>query len=290
MPTSAVLPELAERAKTPCWDNLNKLEWPAGFAFESYGVPIGIRVSDPSLLPRLRAVLPPDAEDCDVSVVERYLSVILGGRKPGSRSRAFHLVYVDHSLLSRSHDLEDVLQAFASWIRLSVADFAPDRIFVHAGVVGWKGRAILVPGKSLTGKSTLIAEFVKAGATYYSDEYAVLDERGLVYPYVKPLSLRTGSDARQTDVAVEEIGGRVGETPLPVGLVVASEYEPGARWRPEKLSHGIGILELLSNTVSARRSADRALNVFEAITSTAPVLKSKRGDAAGVVQQILSDL
>ena len=38
------------------------------------------------------------------------------------------------------------LSGFESVARLSVAELAPRRVFVHAGVVGWKGRAIVVPG------------------------------------------------------------------------------------------------------------------------------------------------
>ena len=64
-----------------------------------------------------------------------------------------------------------------------VANYAPDRVFVHAGVVAWRGRALVLPGTSFAGKTTLVAELVRAGAIYYSDEYAVLDEQGRVHPY-----------------------------------------------------------------------------------------------------------
>ena len=53
----------------------------------------------------------------------------------------------------------------------------------HAGVVGWRGRAIVIPGRSHAGKSTLVAELVRRGAVYYCDEFAVLHETGRVHPY-----------------------------------------------------------------------------------------------------------
>jgi hypothetical protein len=31
-----------------------------------------------------------------------------------------------------------------------------------------------------------VAELVRAGATYYSDEFAVLDSRGRVHPFPRP--------------------------------------------------------------------------------------------------------
>jgi len=57
-------------------------------------------------------------------------------------------------------------------------------------VVAWRGRAILLPGRSYVGKSTLVMELVRAGAVYYSDEYAVLDARGRVHPFAQPVALR----------------------------------------------------------------------------------------------------
>lgn len=287
MPDVSTLPRLASHALTPCWDNLNKLTWVDGFAFTSYGVTLGVRVNDPALIPVLRGRLPRDAEPSDAEVVERYFSVILGGQKPGSRTRAFNMLYLDHSQAARSHALGDVLDAFESWSRLSVAEFAPTRVFVHAGVVGWKGRAILIPGKTQSGKSSLVAALVKAGASYYSDEFAVLDEAGRVHPFDKPLSMRVSPTARQHDVAVEDIGGRAGVEPLPVGLVVMSQHKAGARWRPQTLSPGLGVLELLANTISARRAAERALSTLEGVVSHAPVIKSERGEAKIAAARIL---
>jgi hypothetical protein len=133
---------------------------------------------------------------------------------------------------------------------------------------------------------------VKAGATYYSDEFAVLDSNGLVHPFHKPLSLREpgGGGGKQTSVAVEEIGGRAGSKPLPVGLVLASEYKPGGRWRPRQLSPGHGALVLLANTVPARRSPERVLDTLGRVVAAAPVLKSKRGEAAETARRILDGL
>jgi hypothetical protein len=288
--SSSFLPQLSRAAWTPCWENLNKLEWCDGFAITSYGVNLGIRVNDPALLPMLRERLPHGAETSNADVVDRYFSVILGRNPEGSRTRYFNVLYGNHSRLARSLKLEDILGAFESLFRLSVAELTDRRVFVHAGVVGWKDRAILIPGRSFVGKTSLVAEFVKAGATYYSDEFAVLDSQGLVHPYHKPLGLREpGGNGRQASVAVEEIGGRAGSNALPVGLVLASEYKPGGCWRPRELSPGHGVLTLLVNTVSARRS-HRVLDTLGRVVAAAPVLKSKRGEAAETARLILDIL
>ena len=146
-------------------------------------------------------------------------------------------------------------------IRQSVAASAARRTFVHAGVVGWRGRAILVPGRSRSGKTTLVAELVKAGAVYLSDEFAVLDGRGRVHPFAKPLSIRGpgGCDVHARARRAEELGGTVGTRPLPVGLVVLAEHRPGASWRPERLTRGQAVLEMLAHTVPARLRPEASL-------------------------------
>jgi len=169
-----------------------------------------------------------------------------------------------------------------------VAEAAPRRLFVHAGVVGWRGRAIVLPGRTFTGKTTLVAVLVKAGATYYSDEYAVLDAHGCVHPYARPLAVREhGALERATRYAVEALGGRPGVTPLPVGLVIVSQYKPTARWRPRQLSAGEGALALLAHTISARRQPELALATLHHVVSRAPVLQGVRGEAEDVVDVIL---
>jgi hypothetical protein len=64
-----------------------------------------------------------------------------------------------------------------------IALHAPEHVFVQAGVVGVGERAMVLPGKSFAGKTTLVAALVRAGAEYWSDEYAVLDANGDVHPY-----------------------------------------------------------------------------------------------------------
>src|SRR5207249_290373 len=132
---------------------------------------------------------PNDYRSASSPVVERLYSLRLGTtNRPNVRP--FHLLYGNLERLARTHDYDELLQAFASDIERYIAEAARRKLFVHAGVVGWRGRAILIPNKTFTGKTTLVAEFVRAGATYYSDEFAVLDGQGRVHPFPRPLSLR----------------------------------------------------------------------------------------------------
>ena len=133
----------------------------------------------------------------------------------------------------------------------------------------------------------MVAELVRAGATYYSDEYAVIDANGRVHPYFKPIELRPEGTNKQTKFDVSELGGRAGKKSLPVALVLITHYRPGATWRPKKLTAGKGVLEMLYNTVSARRAPERALGALRHVAAHAHVLKGVRGDAADVLPAIL---
>jgi hypothetical protein len=269
---------------------VDRLGWAVGFSLRSYGVRIGIRSNDPAALDRVCAHLPSEWENVTSSVVDRVYSILIGGQGSRANVRRLNLLYGDHVRLARSFDLDSLFETFESDLRLFVAELATHRVFVHAGVVGWKGQAIVIPGRSYSGKSTLVAELVRAGATYYSDEYAVLDSRGRVHPFSKPIELREEGKFQQRKVTVTELGGQSGTKPLPVGLVLLTRFQSGARWRPRKLTPGKGVLELLFNTVSARRSPERALATLRVVASQAALLKGVRGNATEVVDALLKRL
>ena len=187
-------------------------------------------------------------------------------------------------------DLDEVLEVLESDIRLNVATAARRRVFVHAGAVGWRERAIILPGRSCSGKTTLVAALLRAGATYYSDEFSVIDARGRVHPFAKPLSVREDSGNQSRKVPAEALGSRPGVEPLPVGLVALSEYRPGARWRPRTLSAGKAALALLTNTVPARTQTELSLESLQQVVSQAPVLKGVRGEAEEMVESLLARL
>src|SRR5262245_50274760 len=197
-------------------EKLDRLGWVAGFSFVSYGVRIGVRSNDASLVPQLGALLPPGWRIASSPRVDRLYSLVAG--RQGSRAgvRPLNLAYADVTRIARAGDLKDVLDTFESDVQRYVAETARRRIFVHAGVVEWSNRAIIIPGRSYSGKTTLVAELVRAGARFYSDEYAVFDEHGRVHPYPKPLAVRNVS-GNQEKCTPESFGGASGRRPIPVG-------------------------------------------------------------------------
>jgi hypothetical protein len=271
-------------------EKLDRLGWADGISFVSYGVRIGIRVNRPEVLQAIADRLPPGWKPALSPVVDGLYSLRVGSEGPRPGLRHLHLLYAGASRLLRTADLEEALGTLESHLHLAVAAQARRRIFVHAGVVGWRGQAILLPGRSRSGKSTLVAALVRVGATYYSDEYAVLDEKGRVHPYPRPLSLRQEGGQPARRYPVRALGGRAGTRPLPVGLIAVSEYQPGAQWRPRPLSPGKGVLELLANTVPARLKPEASLAALKQVASQAPVLKGLRGEAEPLAHTLLSTL
>lgn len=132
-------------------------------------------------------------------------------------------------------------------------------------------------------------ELVRAGATYLSDEFAIIDSRGRVHPFAKPLSIRGagGCDLHVSRPSAEDLGGHSATEPLPIGLVVLATHEPGAEWRPQKLTTGQAVIEMLAHTVPARLRPAASLQALERAVGPATVLKGKRGEAALVAKHLL---
>jgi hypothetical protein len=269
---------------------IDRLGWTDGIAIVSYGVKVGIRVNQAGALERIKGFLPQGWKTASSPIVEHLFSAYFGGEGSRKGVRRYSLLYNGLAKMLRTFDDEQIFKTLESNIRLTVAETARRRVFVHAGAVGWKGQAIVIPGSSFSGKTTLVAELVRAGATYYSDEYAVLDSQGRLHPFAKPLSIRQNGTGDQVDYPVEALGGAAGKKPLPVGLVVVSDYKSGARWKPRSLSAGQGVLELLAHTISARRQPGVALQTLHQVASRASVLKGQRGEARQVVDSLLRTL
>ncbi len=204
----------------------------------------------------------------------------------GSKARRFNLLYRDAQRLARTHDIDELFATLEEDLKLHVAIGAPSRVFLHAGVVGWRGRAIVLPGRSFAGKSTLVSALVKAGATYYSDEYAVFDARGRVHPFARPLKLRP----RPGEVDAEEPPEmRAGKRPLPVRLVALTHYQPAERWRSQTLSPGQAVLALMESAVPVRHRPEATLATLREIVTRAPVIQGVRGEVEEAVEKLLNE-
>lgn len=252
---------------------------------ESFGVNVSVAINEPVLMNAFRSTI-------DSVLVRKY--------KLRSRNSAEHEFSLLRNKLRRfdifkNGNLEytdltksSAIARLASDLRLTIAEYAVDRVFIHAGAVSWRGRGIVIPARSFKGKSSLTAALVKLGAKYYSDEYAILDSEGSLHSFAKDISLRNRKNGfEQTDHSIESIGGKAGKRAVPVKLVVVTEFKESAKWRPIVMENARGILELMNNAVAIRRAPHLVLPVLAKAASTAKFVKSKRGDADEAAIRIL---
>jgi hypothetical protein len=254
--------------------------------FCSHGVAIGVRSNDPVLLDRAASCFTPGWESTSASKMDAWYSLV---RSPGATAQRPHYeLFQEERKLDEGFRLSRLLETMDSAIRVEVGRRTPQRLFVHAGVVGWRNRAIVIPGLSGAGKTTLVAALVRAGATYGSDEYAVLDEQGLVHPYARPMSFRQGPHRRVRRDAVTELGGQAASGPLPVGLVVHTRHCLGAEWRPHQIPAGQSALSIFANVLVARDRPAFAFSILSHAMHHAISLRGDRGEADAAAAAILT--
>lgn len=269
---------------------IDRLVWAEGACFESYGVKIGIRARRAGVLDRLSASLPP----CWTAIepprrLDLLYSWLVGGEsRPNIRN--YDIMYSGAVRIVRTMKSEELLEFFEKDLRISVALLSRRFVFIHAAVVGWHGHAIVMPGRTFTGKSTLVEALVRAGAEYFSDEYAVLDRNGYVHSFAKPISVRMPGSFKQEPLAVTSMGGRTAERPMRVGAIIATRYRKGAKSRFRDASRGQGALDLLSNAVAIRSAPSRVLATIRRAAASAIVLRGSRGEAREIAKQLLAIL
>ncbi len=243
---------------------VDRLGWAAGLSITCDGVRLGVRTNDPSLLPRIAERMPARAKSIAGPVVSDLFSVLVGGASKGP-IRRFHILYADSFPAVRSLDLDEVLAVLEREVEGYVATLARRRTYLRAGVVGWKGRAIVVSGPEGSGRRTLTEALVRAGATLYSDRFAVLDARGRVH------SCRKGAR----------------EAALPIGVVALTRYVPGARFRPRRLTAGRAVLRLLPEAGPAPVRPRETLEVLGRSIANAHVVHGSRGTAEAAARALL---
>jgi hypothetical protein len=269
---------------------IDRLGWADGRSIIAYGLRVGIRTNSPGMLDSLVPRLPVGWKPSRSPDVQQLYSLIVGGDSARPSVRRFNVLYANAARVARSMVLDEVLASFESDLRLFVGERAQRRVFVHAGVVGWRGRAIVIPGHSFSGKTTLVRALCGRGATYYSDEFAAFDARGRVHPFPTPLGIRTEGKIQSERCSPETLGVRVGGKPLPVGLVAVTRFKDGARWRPRRLTAGASVLALLANTVPARWRPTVAMASLGQVAASALVLKGVRGEAEEISGSLLEML
>jgi hypothetical protein len=145
---------------------------------------------------------------------------------------------------------------------------------------------VIVPGRSHTGKTTLVAAAVAAGWSYYSDEFAVVEADGLIHPYPRPLGVRD-AQGHTRPVAVATLGGTAASEPARAKAIIATQFVAGASWKPRLVEGSAAALAIVDNAVRAQLDPTAVFRAAAAIVGEpAPAYIGPRGDAADVVDRL----
>jgi serine kinase of HPr protein (carbohydrate metabolism regulator) len=247
----------------------------------AFGVGFRLRAEDEAMLEVMLGRAPIGTE-CGVGGAEsaREFAIVRGGA-------GFRLMIGDE-VTAEGEEAGALLEELGRELMVYVANYAPERVFVHAGVVGWQGRALVFPGVSFAGKTTLVAELVRAGAEYYSDEYAVVDAEGRVHPYARELQMRRAGGVEQRAVGVSELKGSAGSGAIRVTHVVFAEYVDGGAWAPEAVSAGMAVLEMLRHSIPVQRTPGRVMATLAKMMEGATAWRTVRGEASEAARALLA--
>ncbi len=171
-----------------------------------------------------------------------------------------------------------------STLGLFAAEHLVTRVAVHAGVVEWRGRALVMPGPSHAGKSTLTLALAEMGAGVLSDEYAIVDPAtGWVSAW--PRAVRR----RRADGGLDRVPTpEPPRTPVPVGLVAFVRHRPAEAGELRPITAAEAVLGLLDNTVSAQLRPETALTAALAVARAAPAVTGERGEADAAAGELLA--
>lgn len=178
---------------------------------------------------------------------------------------------------------------------------------LHAAALVFKGKGILLPGKSGSGKSSLAAWLTSRGHTYLTDELVLVSSRGIMRAFTRPLSLAQKSIAalslhmplNQAECLIGRWGTMVphrclnpqwsGSTPR-LAYIVFPHYKHHQPTTITKLTSAQSCLKLMSCYVNARSFNEHGFSELAGLARTAVSYELQFGrfsDVEDVLEQHL---
>ena len=197
-------------------------------------------------------------------------------------------LHVDQSLIASADRPEKLLRQLIDCLDTGLVRRLKNLHAIHAGAVLVGDQALLFPGSSHSGKSSLVAEFLRRGAACLSDEYALIDSEGWVHPYPRVLLVRDGGPA-QTPVLPRECNelSSVASAAAHVAGILALRYDSAKRWDVAPVPQSEALLLLLQNTPHVLADRPQMVEPFSRAVAGAKCYAGSRGEAADAVDQIL---
>ena len=180
--------------------------------------------------------------------------------------------------------LDDLLFRLEKDIVVRLQQQRADLLFLHAAVVEWRGRAMLLAADSGSGKSTTTWALLHHGFGYLSDELGPVDlGSGRVVPYPHALCLKRPSPppyelpgetlhlGRTLHVPTSALPAATVTAPLPVGAVFLLRHDSSLD-RPQlrPISAAEAGARLYLTALNALAHADRGLDAVLGLAAQVP--------------------
>jgi hypothetical protein len=224
----------------------------------------------------------------------------------GSQSR-YRLRFSGGDLI-RSDKRSDPLLHLLWHINAEAFRRTGDFLLIHAGaVVAPSTRAaILLPGGTGSGKTTLVAALISEGFDYLSDEAAAIDPVShLVYPFPRALAFKQGSwdvvASSSTRFPVAREDGSIGDQrhvlaeevrpsslagPSPLRTIVSVKYEAGCSTEITPLTRAAAAVRLAEGALNLRIYRERGIKLIGRVVRNADCYQMTGGDLSEAVDAI----
>ena len=290
---------------------LDALPWAhASGPFRAIAHDFVVRTCDPALGEYLGAVLDPlsvDGQAGDGLDTSRAYSVLDRGDAAKNR----YALYFGRERLALTPSGSFVVATLLWHVNRRAVESGDGYVLVHAGAVEWDGRAVLFPAPMESGKTTLVAGLVRAGARYLSDEAAAIDPETLrVHPFPKSLTVGAGSWEVLADLTPDvdpEVTRRYLLTewhvdartirpdaiapPTAPAFVIAPRYERDAGTALSPMTRAQAVMEMGQNSFNLSHHGRRGVEVLAMVARRSTCHRLVVGDldvACALLRDVLS--
>lgn len=256
----------------------------AAISVTAWGATAQLLAPDRETLERVLAALPPAVRVGGEGRAARTLELVDDG---GSGPR----LVVDGRKLARFDNLEDTIAVLSSSIETLASTHSDTHAFLHAGAVEVGGRAVMLPGRSHAGKTTLVRALLERGARYLSDDLVPIDAGLRAHPLARPLMVRAARGAATEPVPPERVGSRAALAALEIAAVFCVRFDPAEPGlRLEEKTDAASFAALLAHAPGAQIRPDVIVPILAGIARRTPVFVGARGEAGAAADALLARL
>ncbi len=221
----------------------------------------------------------------------------------GSDSGGRMVLRRDGAILYQGESEGDLASLLLAEVTHHLADRGRDGVLLHAAAVARRGVAVILPGRTGSGKTTLAAWSTAKGLDYLTDELVLVPGRldgrqpNQVRPFYRPLTIKaTGqrdrerllgrsppedgvlSAAHATLVSPTLLGGVYAHHPT-LAVTVFPRFQRGAQLCLEALSKAEADLALMSCVVNARNLPGHGFAQVARLARQVPAFSLVYGEA-----------